>query len=262
MKSLGTSPAARLVRRVLHWPFGAYRRLTREPDPFSHRTSDGHPARPPYSGQYGQDEIIHKEFFGSQRNLTFVDIGAHDGVSFNNTVFFERDLGWSGLCVEPIPEVFDDLKKNRTARCVHAAVSVVGSNNKFLRVRGYAEMLSGILDSQDSRHLERIEREVREMGGSVETIPVTTIRLDALLADAGIASIDLLCIDVEGAEVNVLNSFDLAGSRPSVVCLENNYLDPRLWKIMKRAGYHPYQRIKQDEIYFQPDKFPNRKAKD
>ena len=46
--------------------------------------------------------MIDEELFGGRRGGVFVDVGAHDGVSFNNTVYFEHSLGWQGLCVEPI----------------------------------------------------------------------------------------------------------------------------------------------------------------
>jgi FkbM family methyltransferase len=225
------------------------RSLVRAPDPFRNCSREGPVTRPPYHGQYGQDRIFHEELFGDRRDGVFVDVGAHDGVSFSNTLFFERELAWKGLCIEPIPEIFDSLAKNRSASCVRACVSREAGSRKFLRVRGYAEMLSGMIDSYDPRHSLRIRSEVGDSGGSMETIDVQAVRLDALLNSHGIKSIDLLCIDVEGAEIEALASFDLARVRPAVVCVENNYLDPEIWRILRRARYVPYARIRQDEIY-------------
>ena len=37
------------------------------------------------------------------RHGTFVDLGCYDGVTYSNTWYFERKLGWSGVCVEPEP---------------------------------------------------------------------------------------------------------------------------------------------------------------
>jgi hypothetical protein len=80
-------------------------------------------------------------------------------------------------------------------------------------------------------------------------ISVNAVRLDALFRANRIEAIDLLCIDVEGAEIEALDSFDLATVRPTVVCIENNYLDPRIWRVLKAAGYRPYARIMQDEVW-------------
>lgn len=54
---------------------------------------------------------MNERFFKNLKNGVFFDIGAHDGVSLSNTYFFEKELGWSGICLEPIPEVFERLKK-------------------------------------------------------------------------------------------------------------------------------------------------------
>ena len=218
-------------------------------DPFRARERDAIVAVEPYHSQYGQDRVVREELLGDLRGGVFVDIGAHDGVSFSNTAFFERELGWRGLCVEPIPDVFAELQKNRTATCVRACVAGTPGTREFLRVTGYAEMLSGMTDAYDARHLERIKEEVAREGGSMETIAVPCVRLDALLREHGIEKVDLLSIDVEGAELEVLSSFDQRRLRPSVVCIENNYRDRAIWKAMKRAGYRPYTRIRQDEMY-------------
>ena len=218
-------------------------------DPFRNRQRDAIDVSAPYHSQYGQDIVIHKELFGGRRGGTFVEIGAHDGISFNNTAFFERELGWTGLCVEPISQVFEQLAKNRRAICVQVCVARRSGTRRFLRVRGYAEMLSGLIDCYDPRHVTRIHSEVREAGGSFEEIDVEAVRLDELIDRYGIRFIDLLCIDVEGAELEVLGSFDLRRVRPRVVCIENNYLDRTIWRFMRRAGYRAYTRIRQDEIY-------------
>ena len=218
-------------------------------DPFRNRERDAIAVAAPFHSQYGQDRVIVEELLGARRDGVFADIGAHDGVSFNNSVYFERALGWRGLCVEPIPDVFAELQKNRKAVCVRACIGRSSGTRAFLRVTGYAEMLSGIADTYDPRHLERIRSEVSQSGGTMETIEVPCERLDTLLGEHGFASVDLLSIDVEGAELEVLDSFDWRRYRPSVVCIENNYRDRAIWLAMKRAGYRPYTRIRQDEIY-------------
>ena len=50
-----------------------------------------------------QDSHVFKRYFSQRghppfhRNGTYVEMGAADGVRISNTVFFERELGWSGL---------------------------------------------------------------------------------------------------------------------------------------------------------------------
>jgi hypothetical protein len=63
-----------------------------------------------YYSQYGQDKFLFENFFINKKEGFFLDIGAHDGVNGNNTFLFEK-IGWSGVCIEPIPSVFEKLKK-------------------------------------------------------------------------------------------------------------------------------------------------------
>ena len=63
-----------------------------------------------FYSQFNQDNYVFNKFFKNNQNGFFLDIGEHDGVTGNNTKFFE-DLGWSGVCIEPIPSVFEELKK-------------------------------------------------------------------------------------------------------------------------------------------------------
>src|SRR5580700_5035187 len=77
-----------------------------------------------YHGQFRQDKFINDHFFKNRKNGTFIDIGAFDGVSLSNTCFFEKELDWSGICIEPIPEIYEQLKANRNCTCIHGCIAV------------------------------------------------------------------------------------------------------------------------------------------
>jgi hypothetical protein len=58
------------------------------------------------------DDIPLKDVFQKikdKENGVFVDIGAHDGETDSNSLFFEN-LGWKGFCIEPNPEMFNKLQ--------------------------------------------------------------------------------------------------------------------------------------------------------
>ena len=63
------------------------------------------PPLPNGIGACGQDTLI-AELLGSKRDGVFIDIGANDGVTISNTYFLEKELGWSGVAIEPIPSIF------------------------------------------------------------------------------------------------------------------------------------------------------------
>ena len=71
--------------------------------------------------QLGQDKIV-DEYFRGKRHGVFVDIGAYDGLTFSNTLMLERERDWTGICIEPLPDIFAELRKNRRCICVQACI--------------------------------------------------------------------------------------------------------------------------------------------
>ena len=185
-----------------------------------------------YFSQYGQDKFVAEHLFPGMRNGVFVDVGAYDGVTLSNSCFFEREMGWTGLCVEPIPDVFRELVSNRPGSvCENVCVSNVEGELEFARVEG-VEALSGIADRMDRRHRRRIEGE----GGRVEMMRLPSLRLQTLLDRHGIDRIHFLSIDTEGAELDVIQSLDFERTRVDVVCVENNSGERNVRRHLKRNG--------------------------
>lgn len=60
------------------------------------------------------------------------------------------------------------------------------------------------------------------MGCATETLTVAARTLDSLLAEAGAGKVDFVSIDVEGAEMDVLQGFDICRWNPDIVVIESN----------------------------------------
>ena len=61
------------------------------------------PQQNAYHSQEAQDRYLEENVFKGFKNGTFVDVGAYDGIYYNNTLFFEKQHNWNA--VEPIPSV-------------------------------------------------------------------------------------------------------------------------------------------------------------
>ena len=183
-----------------------------------------------FYSQYEQDKFIYDSLFKiessgrfSNRHNSgfFVDIGAYDGKALSNTLHFEN-LGWKGLCFEPIPDVFKKLVENRPGAECHQCV--IGHQEResttFLQVTGPAEMLSGVLDYYDSAHMFRINKETFESGGEQNGIDVEMHTLDHFLLPG--TEIDYLSLDTEGGEPIILENI-LKNFTPKVISVEANY---------------------------------------
>lgn len=180
----------------------------------------------------------------------YLDIGAHDGITINNTLPLEK-MGWKGICVEANPNIYPSLVLNRKCLSLNAAISNTIGTDDFLSIIGYSEMLSGLMSCYDARHLARIEREVVEHNQTTQVfkIPVTTI---SEIIDANkIQRIDYLSIDVEGAEANILNGIDWNkdGHKIRLISLEDNFQEMVGHEILTCNGYKHLARIGADNFY-------------
>lgn len=201
-----------------------------------------------YYSQLGQDRFLNENYFKNKADGVFVDIGAHDGNKYSNSKFFEN-LGWAGLCVEPILDVFDRLKQNRKCLCENYAISDTEGEDEFLLVRGYAEMLSGLSKEYDPIHLNRIKNEINYYGGDKETIKIKTLRLQTLLDKHNINNIDYLSVDTEGNELKVLKSIDFNKTKIYLITVENNYQSKNINDFLSGVGFKYVTSLDIDEIY-------------
>lgn len=201
-----------------------------------------------YSSQIGQDLLLDRHVFAGKCNGVIVDVGAHDGVAMSNSLFLERERGWTALCIEPNPVVYEQLVEARP-RCANVAIGPTEGSFPFRRITGYSEMLSGLESSYSASDLRRIEREIETHGGSWELIDVPLKRLDTLLREVGLDSVDVLSIDVEGGELGVLGSIDLREFHVRAVVVENNHRSWRTAFALRQQGYQLLVRLGWDEVY-------------
>ena len=91
-------------------------------------------------------------------------------------------------------------------------------------------------------------------GGSVsKEIEVEVIKLDDLLEKLGIKSVDLVCVDVEGWELEVLGGLNLDKYKPKVVVLENYRRLPDYSQYMSGKNYTHNTSADFNEIYVRSD---------
>ncbi len=203
----------------------------------------------PYKSQMGQDKYINTNFFKNRRNGIFIDIGANECVRFSNTYFFEKHLDWNGICIEPLPKIFEKLKNNRSCICINGCIADKEGDAQFLCIEGYSEMLSGLLDKYHPIHLNRIKAEVAEYGGRSNIITVPCYRLNDILLEYNLSYIDYLSIDTEGGEYSILASIDFTQFDIDIIDVENNYKDHRIRNLLEKNGYQFITKIMCDEIY-------------
>ena len=173
--------------------------------------------------QAGQDLWVFGEAFNERERGFFLDIGAHDGITFSNTYVLERRYNWTGLCIEANPLTFGKLSQNRRATCINACLdNRVGEVDFALRGMN-GGILGADLDNREYAKASHVQR--------VKTVPLMNI----LMERSAPSIIDYMSIDVEGAEDRVLESFDF--SRYQFNCLTIERPSERLRTTFAEHGY-------------------------
>jgi FkbM family methyltransferase len=200
-----------------------------------------------FFSQVGQDRFLFENFFYGHRGGTFVDVGAYDGEKFSNTLFFERYMDWSGLCIEPLPSAFEKLAAKRKAICKHVCVGDFEGGGEFTEaVAGIDErMLSGLTRYFDPRHSERL----KAFASDIVVYDVPVRRLSSLLTENSLLNVDYCSIDTEGSEFNIISDLDFEKFSISVLTIENNYGDERIPRLMAAKGYDFVAKLEQDYVF-------------
>ena len=179
-----------------------------------------------FYSQDKQDEYLETHIFKGYKNGFFMDIGSHDGKSLNNTLYFEENNNWTGVNVEPMKKAYNDLLVNRP-NCININCAVYNNdgNTEFICNTGYTQMLSGIKDTFDKRHMIRLKRENAKYGSTTDILEVETKKIETICDSHQISHINYLSIDVEGAEFEVIKSINFDKLYIDVIGFENNYND-------------------------------------
>lgn len=189
--------------------------------------------------QYGEDEVL-SSIFRNQLGVC-VEVGAHDGVTFSNTYYFEK-LGWQRVLVEPNPDLCREILLRRGERTILFECAASNANGTATLNMG-----SGSDDVYSS-----VESLDLEMGsGPFVGTTVQTRTLDSMLEEAGVVSIDFISIDIEGHEMHALKGLDLQRWKPRIVLLEDikELSDDTVRKHMLNAGYFRFYRTGANDWY-------------
>ena len=199
---------------------------------------------PQFFSQFGQDRYLYRHLFENKRDGIFVDVGAYDGLTASNTLFFEKFLGWKGVCVEPDPAQFAKLVTFRSCTCVQTCIAEKDGTARFLSVTDGLTQMGGLVDHYDPQDLKMVSER-----SATKIVSLATRRLDAVLKEHNVSAIDFLSIDTEGSELSILRSFDLARFKVRALSVENNRNASHIPDYMQGLGYRRIVRLGVDDIY-------------
>lgn len=178
-----------------------------------------------------EEEKLVRDFFGGDNSGFFVEVGANHPTEASQTWHLEQ-MGWTGVLVEPQPDLAAFLVTMRKARVFASACSSPDNAGQSMSLH--------VDGARSSLNMERMAPGART--DYVIAVPVRT--LDSILIEAEAPSpIDLLSVDVEGHEVEVLSGFDFERWRPLLILVEDHVGNLKTHRHLSRNGYRLIRRI-------------------
>ena len=218
------------VKSLIHEPSLGPRNLTK-PDKIDH-------------SQYGQSSYLDK-IFDKKINGFFIEAGAYNGEDISNTLFFEIQRNWTGILIEPLPELFESIvSKKRNAYAINVCIAEKYPTVVKFRIANY-KALSGISDLMSNNHKNRV-------GTNFKEILIPCFSLNTILASLKVKNVDFFSLDLEGAELNVLKSLDLGNFNFESIIVEHNGEKERKDKMEKYLLQNGFKLIKsnvQDDFF-------------
>lgn len=153
----------------------------------------------------------------------FIEAGANDGFLQSNTYYLERFKGWTGVLVEPIPELYELCRRERpNAQVFNYALVPEGYADSVVPML-YGGLMSVVEGARGSEEADHAHVEAGTMLGWDRNyelrVPART--LSSVLEEAAVPDeIDLLSLDVEGFEADVLRGLDLDRFAPRYMLVE------------------------------------------
>ena len=110
-----------------------------------------------------------------------------------------------------------------------------------------AVMLSGI--REHICNMARVEhaRNAWQLDQKVVTVPCH--RIDTVLEEAGVSTVDYLSVDVEGAELEVMQGIDFSKVQVNVIGAERSPRFPEVYRLLTEAGFDYHGLLFFDEIF-------------
>lgn len=160
--------------------------------------------------QEGEDVLL-MNLLGEKKKGFFVDVGAYHPFEYSNTYIF-YNKGWRGINIDPNPLTIKLFNKYRPKDT--NIETAVGSKHKSLTYYMFKDSAVNTIDENVSKNNIRLGYKL------LEKRKVNVDTLEKILSKHNPKTIDLMSIDVEGAELEVIRYNNWNKYRPKVLLIE------------------------------------------
>jgi len=170
-------------------------------------------------------------YFKNKKNGFYVDVGAYHPIERNNTMLLYKQ-GWEGINI--------DISNFSIKLFNHLRPRDINLNLAISKNEGDVEMYFQKKISQLST-IKKSQAE-KSFQGNVKIKKINSKTLTSVLDNSRFKGrkIDLLDIDVEGADIDVLESLDFGRYSPEIICvevIEKNNEDSHIFNFLREKDY-------------------------
>ena len=164
--------------------------------------------------QYGEDLIIENLINGFDTGF-YIDVGAYHPIRFSNT-YLLYIKGWRGINIEPRPGskiLFDQFRPDD----INIELGISQHGGKL----SYYNFHEGLQNTFKKGFIKKADP---QLNPSKSTLLVQTKLLSDIVAEYQhlISEFNLLCVDAEGADLEVLKSNDWNVFKPDIIVVEDH----------------------------------------
>mgnify|MGYP001307621246 CR=1 FL=1 len=137
----------------------------------------------------------------------FLEVGAFDGITYSNTKTLEDSLKFTGILIEASPSSFENMSQNRP-KCKNHNYAISNIDSEYLSFLDNVNSLGGLKRILENTYDKNNRNWIDAWNISREEIKVKVKKLSNVLNEKNIKYIDFFSLDVNGSELDVLESFD------------------------------------------------------
>jgi len=183
-----------------------------------------------YTSQFRQDKILFNTLFRNRTHRgTYLDIASNHYKRISNSYFYDRCLGWQGVCVEPNPIYHDELQRLRSCELLPTCAS---NSTEEVELTLPTDTWIGALGGINGGRMREYEKQISHKERASVAKRMRCVRVGDELRRLGVRHVDLFSLDVEGHERAVLDGIDVCSVVITHIICEANCAE-----VLGRWGY-------------------------
>lgn len=207
------------------------------------------------------DWFLYTAIFGERWHMkrkgrpAYLDIAASHAKRWSSSWFFDRCMGWDGVCAQPNHAYWSELSTERTCRLINTCLSDRVRKINFSYTAAFSGVVAELTDGQrvgvDGALHENPAHFGKHFKGIAE-ITCSTLAREMVKRDGmAISHFDFMRLDVEGYEFPVLRGIDWNRTKIDVIVTENRREGVRQY--LNDLGYKLFPGLLKTDIWIWPE---------